>query len=334
MRFLYRVVKSVMDAWELPAWRGLKRAPTFQEPDALSLRRALERGDWKAAEDRLRRSESWADRFHWTALCSDWQSDPPWLQQWLDAEPNSPDALLVAGATSMSVGWAARGSGYARTVSEAGARRFFECLEQSHGLLQNAAAHGPEDPTPWAYLIRVARGLGEAPATASIYLKEAKRRDAHHYFAHYEYLQGICAKWYGSHAQMWEFARATGAAAPSGSSLQALIAVAHFEQAGSIGALDELANPDKVEREYWTQAHVEQGLLQAFRKLESGGGATEPDRLQAYSEFAYALWRCGAHQAGAKAFEAIDNRVTYLPWAVNSSPARTFRRAKRECFRG
>jgi hypothetical protein len=60
---------------------------------------------------------------------------------------------------------------------------------------------------------------------------EAIRRDPYNFEAHLMAVTFLCAKWYGSHEQMFAAAREPAAAAPAGSSVAMLPLLAHFEYA-------------------------------------------------------------------------------------------------------
>ena len=59
---------------------------------------------------------------------------------------------------------------------------------------------------------------------------EVVARHPWHRIAHEHMLQYRCEKWFGSHEEMFEFARATAERAPDGSLPPRLIAVAHVER--------------------------------------------------------------------------------------------------------
>lgn len=334
MELLFRVLDVVSDWTDAYHARGLGRAPMYGEPAWIELRQSLSQGQWDAARAALSDSGTdWVRRFQTVSVAAEWKTEPPWLTEWLEAEPDSADAQLVAGATWMYLAWEARGSGYSNTVSERGAKLFYERLKTARKALLRAIERAPKDPTPVVYLLRVARGLELDAETRQSYFDQAVERDPQHFEAHHEMLQCKCAKWYGSHSEMWSFAREAVAAAPLDSSICSLIPVAHAEHASALvsDAIEKGSDPERAWDGYWQRPEVKRTTVDAFTKMGPTGDASSPDRLQAHSEFAHALWRAGALARAAQAFGQVGDRLTILPWGLNGAPAKTFRRARREC---
>lgn len=332
MNLLFRMICG-FDRWLDGFYaRGLLLPPTCGEPEAEEIRDALRAGDWPRAEEMLAdKPKDWPRRFFLLEAAADWQTEPVWLDGWLAERPNSPHARLVAGAVWMYLAWVARGAGFAETVSAKGAQLFFERLALARETLLRAAEAAPGDPTPWAVLIRVGRGLGLDRDEIGECFAKASAADPGHYHAHYEILQYKCAKWYGSHQEMWTFAREVVSAAPAGSPLCALVATAHAEHASALACEDNVTDPDKVESDYWKRSPVAGEIAKAFQKMHAAAGPLSPDRLAAYSEFAHALWRCGQYKLGAEAFAKLGDRLIAMPWRTELKAAKRFRQARRQC---
>jgi len=332
MKLLFRVIHGVgrwIDGFHA---RGLQQRPTYGDPQALELRSALEAGRWRAAAALLaEQPQDWARRDFLVDVAGEWPSEPAWLAEWLGQRRDNADALLVAGSVWVHLAWAARGAGYAQTVSNEGIRLFFERLQKSYEMLTRATQREPGDPTAWALLIAVGRGGGCDPEAVQGFFEKAIAADPQHYRAHHDMLQFKCAKWHGSDEEMWAFARASVERATQGSPVWSLIPIAHMEHACSLAGEDSVTDPDRVEREYWSRPQVTKTTVDAYMKFQAGSARMSPDRLAALGDFAYGLWRCGAREMAATAFGQLGDRLAGMPWRTHLFPARTFRKAQREC---
>ena len=95
--------------------------------------------------------------------------------------------------------------------------------------------------------------------------------DPLNYRAHLSALTYFCAKWHGSHQQMFAFARSVVQQLHVGHPLWVLIPKAHFER--------QLIVP---QRGYWRQASVRQEIMNAYLQAfgTNVGRATEPWELE------------------------------------------------------
>ncbi len=211
-----------------------RESVTYGDQQAESLRRELEAGHWQSAADFLGLLRDWDDRDFYVQALSQWPGRPLWLDDWVQQQPNSATAWLVRGVHTKNWAWEARGSGLADTVSEKGFKLFFERLARAEEELLRAAELDPADPTPWAHLVMVGVGAQKSLDKIQEWFQQAVRRHSRHATAHYSMLQALCAKWYGSHDQMFDFARGTCAKLPNGHGLHALIALAHFERVAAM----------------------------------------------------------------------------------------------------
>src|SRR5262249_15626687 len=89
----------------------------------------------------------------------EWEELVGKLEKWNKAYPKSFTAHVVLGCVYKDFAWAARGGGYANTVSDEGWRLFKKRLETARAhLLEAEKLHCP-DPTMYSTLISVATGL-------------------------------------------------------------------------------------------------------------------------------------------------------------------------------
>jgi hypothetical protein len=166
--------------------------------------------------------------FYLRLLASD--APRPALDAWCAQEPQNAIAFLVRGRQSITWAWEARGSGNAKSVSEAAWRIFGERIELARRDLMYAASLDPRDATPWAELVRVAIAADSDETTARGYFTEAVRRDPTSYVAHREMLTYLSRRWHGDYPKMMAFARQVAASAPPGSDLPMLVVAAHLDE--------------------------------------------------------------------------------------------------------
>ncbi|MET7859478.1 hypothetical protein ABZS81_20080 [Streptomyces sp. NPDC005318] len=203
-------------------------AVVVDSPDA-ALRTALAAataGDHGPARDLLaatRAHAQWELRDGYVARLADGAlHNPGWLDAWLAESPEDPDAALVKADLCIGQAWEIRTPERARSVSRDQFQAFFALLEDAVPVIGAAAGLNPADPVPWRIALTHALGSQAPRAVFDDYWAEATARDPHHYGCHTAALQYLCAKWYGSHEEMFAFAEGAAATAPPGSKLHAL----------------------------------------------------------------------------------------------------------------
>jgi hypothetical protein len=246
-----------------------------------------------------------------------------WIQDVVKAEPESALPLLVAGARQVAWAWEARTGAEARHVSREQFKVFHERLRVAEDMLYEVAEREPEWVAPWYYLQTSGRGLQVGAETARLRYEASVRRDPWHLGVHRQQLQQVCAKWSGSHEQMHAFARESMLAAPEGSSLGELVAVAHLEH-----WLDLESGEDA---EYVIQDHVSEQLHEAadrsVRHPDYDRDGKPPGWIQTYNVFAMAFSFAQEKEAAAEMFAAIGGTVTKFPWSYinHGDPTEPFR---------
>ncbi|MFI1994765.1 hypothetical protein [Actinoplanes sp. NPDC020271] len=188
-------------------------APDTDPAEAdLELRAARDRalaGDWTAVHRLIAATgRDWEVRARrLSVLAAAAAQDPRWLLAWEAAVPDDPAVAILR----------------ARTL-----------LDQDAGLAvhasRRAADLNPDDAHPLVNSMNAmfADGYRQAGDFARS-LREALRRDPHHFEAHLAAVSFACAKWYGTHDEMFTAARGAAAAAPTGSPTVLLPLLAHFE---------------------------------------------------------------------------------------------------------
>jgi hypothetical protein len=77
---------------------------------------------------------------------ADWQNHLALIQRWTTARPQSITARLALADAYVAYAWAARGSGYANTVTDQGWRLFEERANKAAEILQDSATLTPQCP--------------------------------------------------------------------------------------------------------------------------------------------------------------------------------------------
>ncbi|MEV7602536.1 hypothetical protein AB0O91_34705 [Kitasatospora sp. NPDC089797] len=256
-------------------------------------------------------------------------ADVPGVEQWTaravaDA-PEDPLPLLVSGARHVSWAWEARTGARANKVTEEQWKLFHQRLDVAEEQLLEVAEREPGWLAPWYFLQISARGASLGPEIATCRFEAAVRRSPGHLGSHQQRLQQLCAKWGGSHDAMHGFARSAMLAAPEGSRLGELVALAHLEH--------WLDLPDGEDRAYLTSPAVLAELQEAaFRSVLHP--AFVPDRgwQGSFNTFAMAFSLADQPKTARLLFDALDGQVTEFPWQyLSGDPVKAFRAHRDRC---
>ena len=218
----------VTAAGGLPGY-GPEEADRIAMPEGGRLRAEVAKGQLSALVNWIEALPPgfWSDRTFVIDLFGPF-CQPQALTDWCRNDPRAALPRLLLGCWGIGAAWKARGSGI--SASEQGRQQMRVHLAQAETEFRAAAALDPADPSAYAFLITVARGLNQDPSVAHQLFAEAKARDPQHEYAHRAMLTFLCEKWHGSHDQMFAFARQSASAAGRGSVLPALLIQAHLER--------------------------------------------------------------------------------------------------------
>jgi hypothetical protein len=281
---------------------------------------AARRGEWQPAAALLRASRDAdvrMDRLRTLAALS--VHDGQWVEEWFAASPQDALATAVRAELAMQRAWAARGAASADQTSGAQFEAFATGLAQAERLAERAVELAPEDPTPWATLVELARGQGVSQEEFQRRMEGLFERAPHHVHGSHAVLQTLCAKWMGNDEAMFDCARTLAAEAPVGSATCLLPLMAHVER-------------------YLELAEGRGGVTAAARHTESGATRTEmraavqrwldgPDggpqpggRQFGHNLAALAFWLAEDADAARPHLEVIGRSLTELPWAYAGEP--------------
>jgi hypothetical protein len=303
------------------------------DEQARTLRAALAGGRWREAHDALEAVKgNWDDRqFLVEVLTDEVPGRPKWLDEWVEAYPQSGGAWTVRGAHGIRWGWAARGGGKAETVQDENWQIFWSRLEEAERDLYKAAELEPDDPVPWSYLVISARGMEKGIAEIGERLKHAHARRPWHHFAFSQALQGYAKKWGGSHELMFDLARqATGA--PDGASAHAVICEAHVERWLYMASWDE---DDANALKYFIAPAVAEEIRTAATRSVWSPKYERP-RLAPYDHnfFTYCFFRAHDWESARRELAAMNGVLNRFPWSYGGKPVDVFGVARERILKG
>ncbi|KGN41742.1 hypothetical protein [Knoellia aerolata] len=228
---------------------------------------------------------------------------PQWLDAWREAQPDDPDLAVVDARRLVEKAWEQRTHDDASQVSAEQLTAFHETLVQVTERIQQAVDASPGDPVPWALVLRHVRGTEGDRETFDRYLGALDATDPHHYGARYEAMQYLCAKWFGSHEEMFEFARASVENAPREARVQSLLLDAVLEHlASDPSALT--ADPDRVE----------DAIGRARGYLDANPDAGHHLTAQTRNVLARVLFHLERHREAYEQMQLIGPHATSYPW--------------------
>ncbi|WP_406453722.1 hypothetical protein OG782_22720 [Streptomyces sp. NBC_00876] len=262
------------------------------------------------------RRDAYVNRLARTALHHD-----GWLDAWLAESPDDPDAVLVVADFHLHQAWQVRTDARAKDVERDQFQAFFALLEDAVPVIGAAAELNPADPVPWRIALAHARGTQAPREVFDAYLAEAEARDPHHFGCHEQALQYLCAKWYGSHEEMFRYAEGAAESAPPGSKLHALPLQAALEY--RLSEADEPEGPDPY------GPKVAASLTRALALSETYG-AGDREAAGFRNELALMLILEDRPAEALDIFRAIGVHATEQPWVQIGDARHEFLEARAE----
>jgi hypothetical protein len=299
--------------------------PAYGDADLAAVRDAATRdGDWKPVAELLEVSAGdWDVRgTQVNALAKATTTDSRWLDSWLAAEPDAPDALAVRSAAQVRRAWQARAAGRARQASDLEVRELIRFLDEAATACEEAIEANPDDPTPWSDAIRLAIEQEEPRSVFESRWAELTTRDPHNRIGHDNALEYNCAKWHGSHELMYAFAREVVERAPEGSPLVVLLLQAHVEY-------------DLAAREegFWQRPEVTEDIDLVLAKYRAGEPHTHALAPHDLSVLAFVLTEAERWEDAAEQFTAAEHRMYEYPWLYRPYPTKHLRQVHAKAFR-
>ncbi|MFJ9950297.1 hypothetical protein [Kitasatospora sp. NPDC091207] len=284
-------------------------------------------GDWAALRPALAAVTDGAELTWLLVALSDVAGVQDWAAEAAAAQPDDALPLLLSGARHVSWAWEARTRQRAEFVTEEQWELFHQRLDTAEEQLFAVAEREPRWLAPWYFLQISGRGVSVGPDVSRYRFEAALRRGPGHLGSHKQRLQQLCAKWGGSHEEMHAFARSAMLAAPEGSPLGELVALAHLEH--------WLDLPDGEDHAYLTGPAVLAELQEALRRSVLHADHPRPRGWQgAFNTFAMVFSLADQPRTAHLLFEALDGAVTESPWNyLAGDPVETFRVHRDRCAR-
>ncbi|MFD0025317.1 DUF4034 domain-containing protein [Streptomyces sp. NPDC058382] len=242
-----------------------------------------------------------------------------WLENWLQESPRDPDALLVKADFHLHRAWRVRTDARAKDVEQDQFQAFFALLEDAAPVIGVAAEANLADPVPWRIALTHARGIQAPREVFDAYLAEANARDPHHSGCHEQALQYLCAKWYGSHEEMFRYAEQVAASAPPGSKLHALPLRAALEH--QLSETDDTGTPGPYGTRTAAALTRALGLSSIYR-------AGDREAAGFRNELALMLIVADRPAEALDTFRAIGAHATEFPWSRFGDPRAGFLQAR------
>jgi hypothetical protein len=279
--------------------------PTYGDADAAALLAALAAEDWPAAKALL------TDRTHHDlGFLVRVGGKAPAIERWLPAvlrtNPADRTAQLLYGSRMVAWAWEARSDAMPQYVSRDQFEVFFQRLRVAEECLQDLVRHEPGNATAWAESVTVARGLQLLNDESWRRFTAAVEIDPTNDNAHWQMLQTLCRKWFGSHEQMFTFAEDSAKAAPEGTLPGALPVEAHIEQWLDLGE-DSPGYFDRPEVKAALHAAADRSVNHP--RYRAGKGWP-----RVHNAFAMTFGVAREFEAAAKQFRIIGEQATDRPW--------------------
>ncbi|GLZ05374.1 hypothetical protein Acsp03_28400 [Actinomadura sp. NBRC 104412] len=292
--------------------------PCVHDPAAADLYEALRLRDRWWADDFLQAVTDPDERAFYLSVCASVPGLQDWIGTWTRAEPRSTLPLLVRGAHALNWAWEARSEAYAAHGEEHRFPGFSERLELAEACLGEVAARDPGETAAWTFLLACARGGRVKPDEARRRFERVVELHPGHLRAHTEMQTYLCERWYGSHEEMFAFARASVSKAAPGSPLGRLVADAHVEVWRSLPAAQAQA--------YITQEEVRADLRAAAdHSIRHPAYRPQVGWPEVHNAFAFAFALAGDLPAAKEEFQLIGDCATRFPWEyLGQDPAAAF----------
>lgn len=289
--------------------------PALDDEELVAARAALTQGRWTDVRTLLARTgEDWDSRGHRLVVLGEGKSAVAWADEWLLAEPESPDAVALRACAA---------------VFRASAGK--QNPEAARDWCTRAARMSPGDPTPWLGLLVLARRTGTDDEQVRAFDQVRGRHRGHHH-AHYLMTQCLAErqKTDGDDPfhEVYEFAEWAADEAGPGSPLSMLPLVALVERYRALAAAGAMPG-DPARLPYWTSPRARTTLRTAFDWWLDWDGRSHPRLALDLNYLAFAKFHSGDTVAAAALFNRIGRHATRAPWAyLDRDPHKTFRAAR------
>lgn len=271
-------------------------------PELGSLREAVITRDWQGFERRFNSLRADERNVLLSALAFSDVSFDGWRRA-----TGTSIAYLFEGTREFHLAAQARGAGRASTVTEEGARKFFEHLDLAIGALTRANELDADDPEPLCRLIPAFMGSGQDPEESRALFQRCMALCPEHLGAALAMLDVLTPKWQGSKEEMFAFARGQADAQPLH---LCVIAHAHAES----WLYSRMQGDDSAPREYFRSHDVRRELVECWEGEKLPNGPWKYWELTALNLYAFCFSVMEEKTLARPALESIGERCTNKPW--------------------
>ncbi|GAA2567734.1 hypothetical protein GCM10010435_46860 [Winogradskya consettensis] len=299
--------------------------PAGGDPRARLLIDALTARDWRTAKDVLAGVTDPDARAYLMEAAANVSGVQEWIREWIDAEPDSTLPVLVKGCHAVNWAWEARGAKRAEYTQQEQFRDFFHRLRIAENALDEVIDRDPADVTARTWLVTTSRGRQIDADEARARFDAVAARHPFHVVAHEQRLQYLCKKWFGSHEEMFAFAREATAAAPAASLIPELIFIAHIEMWLTLpgGEDAEYIGTEEVAAEL--HAAAEKSIFHPDLEFTHGW-------IPRANAFAMGFDLAGESEAAARVFDLLGDNVGGWIWAYRGDAVTQFREARDRAY--
>jgi hypothetical protein len=140
------------------------------------------------------------------ATDDDWKVQIDGLKAWVAARPESGAARIALAGAYDNFGQKARGSGYAKSVSDEGWKRYDERIALAASTLEDAAKLKEKSAYWYSLMFDVALAQGWTKSQAKELVDEAIAFEPSYYHVYRQYANFLLPKWYGDDGDAQAFA--------------------------------------------------------------------------------------------------------------------------------
>ncbi|NOT32896.1 MAG: DUF4034 domain-containing protein [Candidatus Eisenbacteria bacterium] len=219
------------------------------------------------------------------------------LREWVDTRPGSITARVALAHALIGRAWAARGGGWASSVSEARAQSFEHDLDEARQLLLSCAPAARDEAEWYRALMKTQHGLGDDPAYRETYRIAFDRFPEDERF-HIGMAGHLMPRWFGQPGEWERFAESCASQLPD-----------------SIG--DEMYVRMLVDQDRFALNLFREHPQLSWERTRRGADAWHrrcPGSTQPMSALALFAWQTGHREDARRAFEAIGDTLELDVW--------------------
>jgi hypothetical protein len=229
---------------------------------------------------------------------SDWDDHIAAVKKWVIAYPDSATAHVALAETYLNYAWAARGGGYADSVSESGWKLFGKRVALAESTLVEAAKLKEKCPYWYEAMQQVALAQGWQKEQARELLDQAAAFEPTYYHFYREYANFLLPKWHGEEGETQAFAEEISARLgdPDGS-------IVYFEIASLLACQCD-AERDSLAGMSWPR------VKQGYADLQRLYGTSDLKM----NRFAYMSYVAGDKSSANDTFAMLGDSWNRLVW--------------------